>query len=72
MSDPDPIEAKARAKRHSRMAAYAQTCINRDYAEHGEDPVTSGGMLISRSLVQSIKDQNARRAGIPRSDGEVR
>lgn len=66
MSEPtDHIAAEARARRHARMAAYAHLSIKRDWSAHGEDPLVSGGVLISRSLVESVREQSRRRAEVP-------
>ncbi|MCC6775672.1 MAG: hypothetical protein IT537_03390 [Hyphomicrobiales bacterium] len=67
----DHLTTESRARRNVRMAAYSQLCIKHEYTEHGEEPVSSAGMLISRSLVEVIRRQSRALAQIPptRSDG---
>lgn len=51
--DPDSeLAAKLRRTEH-----YGLRCIEREYAAHGEEPRLSGGMLISRSLAENIRQK---------------
>jgi hypothetical protein len=48
----DPVIARQTEERRQRA-------IEADYAAHGEQPVRSGGVLLSRALVQDIRDHEA-------------
>lgn len=61
-TDTEAAEAAAAERARLRMMAFAKESIERDYAARGEKPVVSGGMLISRSLVETVREQKRRRA----------
>jgi hypothetical protein len=52
--DPEPKPA-ADPEAERRQRERNERAIEADYAAHGEQPRRSGGVLLSRSLVQNIR-----------------